>query len=217
MRAPPASEAELLERAWAVAGRSIGEVATAQGHIVPDLTRHKGFIGELLERELGATAGSRAEPDFPGLGVELKTLPLDAQGRPQESTFVTTLPLDLLTGDWQGSRVRHKLGRVLWMPVVDLGDERRFGAPILWSPSTDEEAELAADWQTMGECVALGELWRLTGRMGKVMQLRPKGATAQEHAWVVGEDAEWARAMRRGVYLRPAFTAAIVARRVRVG
>ena len=37
----------------------------------------------LLERALGATAeGSKAEQDFSHLGVELKTLPINAEGYP---------------------------------------------------------------------------------------------------------------------------------------
>ena len=51
--APPASEAELSERANALAGRSLAWVADQRGIEVPaNLKRDKGWIGQLLESVL---------------------------------------------------------------------------------------------------------------------------------------------------------------------
>ena len=51
----PASEAELLARARALAGRTLGEIAATHAFCLPpDLRGHKGVIGELLEIALGA-------------------------------------------------------------------------------------------------------------------------------------------------------------------
>lgn len=47
----------------------------------------------LLELYLGAMAGSKPEQDFPELGIELKTIPVDAAGKPLETTFVCVAPL----------------------------------------------------------------------------------------------------------------------------
>src|SRR5512139_646420 len=135
---PPASEAELLARAGALAGRALADVAAEYGVAVPpDLRRAKGFVGGLVERALGATAKSRAAPDFEAIGVELKTLPIGRDRVPCESTFVCTIDLvRIADADWDTSVVRHKLSRVLWMPVE--GDRaipvaaRRLGTPLLW-------------------------------------------------------------------------------------
>ncbi|MFA9412941.1 MAG: MutH/Sau3AI family endonuclease, partial [Deltaproteobacteria bacterium] len=87
--APPESEQELLSRAWEVAGLTLGELGARVDIEVPDESvRAKGIAGQILEKALGASAGSRAEPDFVKLGIELKTIPLDASGKPKESTFV---------------------------------------------------------------------------------------------------------------------------------
>jgi DNA mismatch repair protein MutH len=212
--APPETEAELLRRARALAGRTLPEVAAEAGLSLPDLRRHKGFIGELLERVLGASGSSRAEPDFPQLGVELKSLPVDAQGRPQESTWVCTAPLDVaFAGAWADSWVRRKLSRVLFIPVVELA-ERTFGAAFLWVPDAEEDALLHADWAELAEAVALGEHWRITGRMGKALQVRPKGASSGQRAWVMGEE-DWVSEMKRGFYLRASFTGRVLGRAVR--
>ena len=118
----PRSETELVIRARALAGRTIGEVAAELGLPCPlDLRRAKGFVGGLIERVLGADAGPRALPDFSALGVELKTLPVDAQGRPVESTFVCTIPLtEVANLEWEDSPVLRKLRRVLWVPVWEV-------------------------------------------------------------------------------------------------
>ena len=145
---PPTTEAELFARAERLAGVTLGAIASRFGLEAPlALTRHKGWVGNLLERALGATAGSRAEPDFEALGVELKTLPVDTRGRPLESTFVCTIPLSQIGEvEWDASRVRRKLRRVLWIPVEGTRSldvpQRRVGAPLLWSPNVEELAAL---------------------------------------------------------------------------
>lgn len=119
MASPPQSEAELLSRARALAGVTLGELSTRLGlSAPPDLRRAKGFVGQVVEAALGATAGSRAQPDFAEIGVELKTLPVDRRGRPAESTFVCTIDLgEVGDVEWEHSWVRRKLSRVLWVPV----------------------------------------------------------------------------------------------------
>ncbi len=219
---PPTDEAELLARADALAGLPLARLAARYGlRAPPDLRRDKGWIGLLVETALGATASSRAEPDFPHLGVELKTLPVRADGRPHESTYVCTAPLDgSLAARWEDAWVRHKLARVLWVPIVGepgtAPGERVVGAPLLWSPSPEEEATLRADWEALTESLALGELWQIDARKGEALQLRPKAARADDHTWTIDADGEWAAANPRGFYLRARFTRALLARHYRV-
>jgi DNA mismatch repair protein MutH len=211
---PPRSEAELLDRAEAIAGYTLGELAARLWVGVPDdLRRSKGWAGALLERALGATAASRAEPDFPGLGVELKSVPVDARGQPTESTYVCTAPLDpVALGTWEASWVRKKLQRVLWIPVTAGGPlaGRAVGAPIVWSPTPADEATLRADWTDIADLVASGELWQLDARRGVVLQVRPKAQHASDGTWALDEDLGWVRDTPRGFYLRRTFTAGVL-------
>ena len=176
----PSSEPELLERARALSGRTLGAVSRQLGiEPPPDLRRAKGFAGQLLERVLGASAGSRAEPDFRTLGVELKTLPVDRAGRPCESTFVCTIALSAI-GDveWETSLVRDKLARVLWIPIEGERSippaERRIGAPLLWSPDVEEEEALRFDWEELAGIIGRGDVEAITGHLGRWLQIRPK-------------------------------------------
>ncbi len=183
--------------------------------VPPDLRRAKGWPGQLLEIALGATASSRAQPDFPHLGIEMKSVPVDERGRPREGTYVCTAPLSLNgLGSWEDSWLRRKLRRVLWIPLLGEGPpgQRLVGSPVMWSPDEDEWQLLRDDWESFAASVALGELWQMDGRRGKVLQLRPKGANRRSTTWTLDDGAQWVQAMPRGFYLRPAFTGAILAR-----
>lgn len=214
----PESEAELFARARALAGQSVLQVARAAGRAVPgEMLRAKGFVGGLVEQVLGASAGSRAEPDFPTLGVELKTLPVSSEGRPLESTNVCTLPpREMLVAEYATSLVRKKLARVLWVPVegsraLPLA-ERRFGEPLLWSPDAAEEAVLRADWELIAERFARGQADTITGHLGVALQMRPKAASSRARRLAYDEDGATVLDLPRGFYLRASFTREIVRR-----
>lgn len=210
----PESEAELCWRAAALTGRTLGELAVVLGFPVPDDLRHaKGWAGGLVETALGASAGNQPVPDFVALGVELKTIPCGPGGRPRESTFVCGLPADGGEAQWEESRVHHKLGRVLWVPVDAVGPPalRRIGAARLWSPSADQASILKGDWEELTGLVRLGHLQQINARRGAALQLRPKAATGASTTWALDADGEWRRSMPLAFYLRARFTADILA------
>ncbi len=220
---PPASEAELLARCEAIAGRTLGSLAAEQGLPVPaDLRRAKGWPGVLIEEVLGASAASRPEPDFVGLGIELKTLPVDARGRPCESTYVCTVPLLAREAPlWERSNVRRKLARVLWVPLEGERErpvaERRVGLALLWSPSPAEEAALRADWEELMDMVCMGRLEAISAHHGTWLQIRPKAADSRARRRGVLAGGEQGPTLPRGFYLRPAFTAALLERHYALG
>ncbi len=205
-----------MARATALSGRTLGFIAEQHVVAIPaDLRRAKGWPGQLLEIALGATASSRPVPDFPHLGIELKSVPVNARGRPAESTYVCTAPLrpDVM-GRWEDSWVCHKLARVLWIPLIGKGApaDRIVGTPVIWSPDAEEEAAIREDWEAIASLVAMGELWQVKSHKGKVLQVRPKGASRNSTTWALDDGAQWVQAMSRGFYLRPSFTGAIFAR-----
>lgn len=214
---PPTSVADLLERCQRIAGLSLGELADMAGVRVPaNLQRHKGWQGQLLELWLGATAGSRPQQDFPTLGVELKTIPIDAALRPLETTYVCYAPLLQPPGiTWQASNVRNKLGQVLWLPVEGERHipvaERRVATACLWQPSAQQDAVLQQDWEELTEMVVLGEVEKITARHGQALHIRPKAANGSALTEAMGPDGQLIRTRPRGFYLRKTFTADILA------
>ena len=212
----PQTLEQLLSQSQSIAGLTFGELAD-ELHIPvpPDLKRDKGWVGMLLERALGATAGSKAEQDFSHLGVELKTLPINAEGYPLETTFVSLAPLVQNSGvKWENSHVRHKLSCVLWMPIEGSRHiplrERHIGAPILWKPTAEQERQLKQDWEELMDLIVLGKLEQITARIGEVMQLRPKGANSRAVTKGIGKNGEIIDTLPLGFYLRKEFTAQIL-------
>ena len=193
------------------------ELASQLGVRLPANARAgKGWTGQLLERALGADAGNLPLPDFRTLGVELKTIPVDAQGRPQESTYVCRAPVAPQPGaHWEASTVRLKLQRVLWLPIETAVDTplaaRRLGWAFLWSPSPQVARILQEDWEELHDLLCLGLQASISARIGTYLQLRPKGADARETARGFDEEGAATRVPPMGFYLRAAFTRLVLA------
>ncbi len=204
-----------MERASNLAGFTLGELGARVGITVPDEgVRGKGVAGQIVEKALGATAASRAEPDFVGLGIELKTIPLDGAGRPKESTFVASISLSAMADtDWEQSVVFKKLSKVLFVPVEAASEtplrSRRVGRAYLWVPTDDELSLLRKDWEQLAEMIACGDVEHITGHLGEVLQVRPKAATGSARRRAPDEEGAVQWTMPRGFYLRPAFTRAV--------
>lgn len=206
-----------MESAQDLAGLSFAEVATKLNtRVPPNLLRDKGWVGNLIERALGAIAGSKAEQDFAHLGIELKTIPVNSLGYPLETTFVCVAPLTGNTGiTWATSHVRHKLSRVLWVPVegertIPLAN-RRIGCPFIWSPSLQQEHQLRDDWEELMDLIVLGQVEQITAKHGQYLQIRPKAANSRALTAAVGALGESILTLPRGFYLKKTFTAPLLA------
>src|SRR5690242_11898455 len=191
---PPSSERELCDRAAWLSGRTIGELARALRCPVPAAgVRAKGKMGALVEKALGAEAGSASVPDFPRLGIELKTIPVDAAGTPRESTFVCSIALaGADRADWITSAARAKPRQVLFVPIVVADEEpmesRRIGSPLLWRPTLEQEAILRDDFETAMGAIGAGNVEALTARSGRWLQVRPKAATGRTRTFSFGPE-----------------------------
>lgn len=214
---PPDSIGELRQRAEQLAGLTLGELAEYARVKVPcNFKRQKGWTGQLLELALGAQAGAKAEQDFPALGVELKTIPIDAIGKPLETTYVCFAPLTAIAGiEWSQSNVKNKLNSVLWVPIDGRREippgERVIATPFLWSPTSHQEQCLRQDWEELMSMIALGEIERITARHGQYLQLRPKAANGSALTDAIGKDGQRVKTRPRGFYLRKEFTQQILA------
>lgn len=209
---------QLLQRCHNIAGMTLGQLAGQLKVAIPaDLKRDKGWVGQLLEVALGAEAGSKALPDFPALGIELKSLPIDQQGKPLESTYVCVAPLTGITSQsWQQSWICQKLRQVLWVPILAERQiplaERIIGSGFLWQPNAAEQQILQQDWEELMELITLGGIDQIRGAHGKALQLRPKAADSKALTAAIGASGEPIQTLPRGFYLKASFTAAILRR-----
>jgi DNA mismatch repair protein MutH len=208
----------LLAHARALVGVELAHVADALGLPVPiGRVRSKGWSGQLLEQELGAATGGARGPDFATLGVELKTVPVDAALEPLESTAVCQIDPVVIAGEsWETSYVRRKLACVLFVALEvppgarSVGD-RIVAAARLWSPSPDEERALRADFELfVRDYFRRGRAADITGHLGEALQVRPKGRDAADLRDAYDAAGQPSRVGKHGFYLRPAFVARVL-------
>ncbi len=208
----PKSIKELMQRAEALAGLTLGEVAEVACVKVPvNFKREKGWTGQLIELCLGASAGSKTQQDFANLGIELKTIPIDEHGKPLETTYVCYAPLTNIAGiEWQTSSVKNKIQQVLWVPIDGRREvapqDRCIATPFLWSPDSSQDNQLRADWEELMEMIALGQVENITAKHGQYLQLRPKAANGDALTEAVGKNGQIIYTRPRGFYLRKEFT-----------
>jgi len=212
---PPGSEKELMDRAYSLAGKTLHDLSVEWNQTLPDSLIHaKGWIGQLLEKALGATASNLDQPDFLDLGIELKTLPVNTNGQPVESTFVCSVAIPSPKENWLESRVYRKLARVLWVPIEVLSDRslamRRIGMPVLWSPSHLIAEKLQQDWEELMEMIELGHFENLDAYKGEYLQIRPKAANSKTLIKVISHLGEPLSIVPKGFYLRSQFTKSII-------
>lgn len=212
----PLSQQELLDSCKMLAGLRLADLAEQTHSSLPaEPSQGKGWVGQQIEVFLGATAGSKAEPDFVNLGIELKTLPLNAKGLPQESTYVCHIQLMQLNQQhWESAWVNKKLQHVLWVPYeADKTlrySERRIGQAILWQPSACQERQLKQDWEEIMEKLCVGEHHQLSAHCGQYLQVRPKAANAKSLTKAYDNHGNLCETLPLGFYLRPDFTRKIL-------
>lgn len=217
-RSPPRTEADLLARAHALSGHSLFEIACAlRAPGDPEGGLHgKGQAGALLEAALGAPVTSGTTHDFPELGIELKTVPLQPNGIPRESTYVCHFALDRAPSMvWESSWARAKLHRVLFVTTSDSKTpwaERLVHGATLWTPDPDEEAALRSDFDELVGLAAQGKVDELVAARGQVMQVRPKAAHGGIRTTLRTESGELVATVPRGFYLRARFVASVLQR-----
>lgn len=215
MIAPPRDVEELLARARRLAGLRVDDLARAVGAPSPEGGRRtKGRVGELCELALGATGGGGARVhDFPELGVELKTIPVDEGGAPLESTFVCAVRLDEEV-DFDASWVKAKLARVLFVPIVGSRKtslrERRIATPMLWLPTALQLEQLRADYDDIMGLVGIGRVEDVSAHLGRYLQMRPKARDGSVRTIAFGAEGERIATVPRGFYLRAPVMRAIL-------
>lgn len=209
---PIPDEADLLARCCAIEGLTFWQLAQKLHLSIPmQASQRKGWAGKAIEIALGANAGNQNIPDFFHLGIELKTIPFNLQGKPLESTYITHIPLlTIHQQTWKTSSCYAKLRRILWVPIE--GEraipflERRIGHALLWSPTQEQEAILARDWEELTGMIVLGQLASIHAGIGEYLQIRPKAMNGKSLCDAYDADGAVIQTLPRGFYLRRTFT-----------
>lgn len=206
----------LKKRVAAINNKSLAEIATALNITAPlNLKIAKGWIGQLIEQALGATAGSKAIHDFPELKIEMKTIPVNHAFQSIESTYICTAPINADLTSWEESWICRKLQHVLWIPIEYNQQlsliNRRIKNPFFWQPTSEQQAMLKQDWEELMELLQTGGIAKLSAKYGTHLHIRPKAANSKVLVAAVDEYGNVFKTVPKGFYLRTSFTRALLA------
>jgi len=204
---------ELQELCQQIAGKSIGEIASnLQSPMPRDLQYTKGWLGQLIEKALGATGGSHAVHDFPELKIELKTIPIKSNNTPIESTYVCTVKTNESSIAWHDSWVYNKLKKVIWVPIESEQSlpDRVIREPIFWEMDLATEEILRTDWEELMEMLQLGYGQQLTAKFGEYLHIRPKAANSKVLVDYIDQNGNPTKIVPKGFYLRTKLTKSIL-------
>ena len=197
--APPESFIELIDNLNNIVGKNFREIADLLDVNWPKSSLHaKGWAGQAVELCLGASAKSAAVPDFPNLGLELKTIPVDEEYKPLESTFLGYAPLIVKNSNFYESSLYSKVSRMLFVLICaprEMAMARRYVVGyFFWQPSEEEMKLIKDDYE------------EITARIGSVIQMRPKCANGKKLTTCVGPLGELISTRPRGFYMRRKFS-----------
>ncbi len=199
-----AGDYEIIARAEAMRGRTLGELADSRWAADVSSKLNKGGAGAIVERYFGIKPNSDQAPDFATAGVELKVCPLVMDGasakRIKERTSVTMIDyLALDRETWPTASVRGKIARILfvfygWRPDIPLG-EMRVEAVKLWAPPETMLPILERDWLTVWHKNRNGLAHELSEGDGLILGAVTKGATGamreQPHSPIPAKSRAW--------------------------
>ena len=215
--APPKDLTTLLERLDLIVGRSLQELATlAKVHIPENNLNGKGFCGQLLEIFLGANAHNLSQPDFLNLQIELKTLPVNSDLSPQESTFICSADINPERYiPFEHSALYHKIKNILFvlllapkgLPIKD----RRIIGYFFYQPDQNELDQIATDYNEFCELIFSSNARSINGSLGNIIQMRPKAAHSNVFTPIRDSQGQTTYAGPKGYYLRASYTKKLIA------
>lgn len=214
----PKNMKQLQERLDSIVGYSVADFSQALDLPMPESsTKAKGYVGELIELLLGANAQNLPVPDFTHLNIELKSMPVDENFEPLESTFLCHAPLTEIRGlTFEKSPLLHKVRSMLFVFVLA---PRRLALPhrrildyYLFQPTDKELNQIKSDYDELMGLVTSGRSSEITARMGTIVQMRPKCADGKQLIEVIDEDGKTSFTRPRGFYMRRSFSRQICRR-----
>ncbi|RIY34978.1 MutH/Sau3AI family endonuclease [Psittacicella gerlachiana] len=207
----PTSLGQLLTYCQQICGKSIEEISHKHNvEMIYSLHENRGWLGNLIEIALGATAGSKPTQDFINLGIELKTLAIATNGKAKSDIFISSLPINkFMLQNWQTSHVLYKLKKILFVPIEYNPDislaQRRIGKAFLWSPNKEDLAIIKQDWETIMQIITQQDFNALKSNVGQILCVRTKALNTSQAVSIEDTDGFNLNLPPLSFYLRRSF------------
>jgi DNA mismatch repair endonuclease MutH len=155
--------------------------------------RTKGIVGRIYEDAFGIPANSISGPDFPGAGIELKSVPIllvKGEARAKERISIGMIDFAALAMEtWDTANIRKKLDRILmifygWEPLQPIARFKTLAAGI-WSPDESTVGTIRADWERIRDLAAAGRRHEVSESLSSILGAATKGPGhgSQSRAW----------------------------------
>ncbi|HEY1661399.1 MAG TPA: MutH/Sau3AI family endonuclease [Verrucomicrobiae bacterium] len=188
-------KAEVLLGFEPLIGKRLEEIANRL-KISKQKTKHASAL--LVRRALGILNDKKRLLELEAAGVKPKTIPVRERDlRPCEAMSFPAMRLtEFVEEEWKDSEFRAHLDCLLLIPTLAVHCKqelwsRRLGRPFFWTPSGDDEAGIANEWEMFKQEIIEGKaaykrvngrrISKLTpGSMTKYIHLRPKSRDGTE-------------------------------------
>lgn len=183
----PSDRESILSYAARLRGRTLRQLCDIDAGAMNGA--NKGRLGQALEMYyFKYEPNSDQEPDFPEVGLELKTNPIkrlkNEDISAKERLVITMIDYcALVNEEWETSTVRKKLDDILLVsylhdPEADILDYE-FKYAAVQAVTDEDMAVIRADWETILAKVRAGRAHELSGSDTNYLEACTKGANAQ--------------------------------------
>lgn len=214
----PTTIEELYSRLNKILGLKINEFANLLGiKLIANNIKTKGYIGQMLEIYLGADGKNKSDVDFSFLNLELKTVPVDENFKPLESTFICHANL-FANGDinFYHSSLYKKINNILFVLIKSAKGqaiaEKQIVGYFIFRPSKKQLEIIKQDYDELMEMVCNGQANDINAKIGTIIQMRPKCANGKALTKYINSTGEELLTRPRGFYMRRAFCAYLCAK-----
>jgi DNA mismatch repair endonuclease MutH len=187
-----ATSGEIEARARGLLGKLLVDI-DPMAPMRPSSAQTKGVVGRIYESAFDIPANSIAGPDFPGAGIELKSVPIlvDRSGaKAKERISVGMIDfVSLVDEEWERAAVRKKLDQLLlifygWKPYRPISSFETLAAG-LWRPDERSLASIRSDWELIRALVRAGRRDEVSESLTTVLGAATKGAGhgSRSRAW----------------------------------
>ena len=159
---------------------TLAQLAATAGIPYRGISDVTSLTGQLIEWQLGASAGSRPEQDFPDPVSSSRRSPSILEGRPPETTL-SAAPLIGVSGAGRrrtcATSCRGCSGS--WWKAAATSCRRPSRRHAAAMEPEEEEGLLRQDWGRADGHDSAGEVEQISARHGQVLQLCPKAANSR--------------------------------------
>lgn len=197
-------------------GKTIGQLKAELGIERDKMV--KGTSGLIVENLLGIRNNNRDEADIPGIGCEIKILPLQRNRngdiKAKEPTAIQMINyMEVSQETWETAKLRNKINLTFWVAYLAKKDGVALNQNdyvivdyFLDHPTDVQNGVFRQDWEEIRRYIVEGRADRLSCSMGVYLEPKTKGANNRDKTQAPDGQGGTLMARRRAFYYKKHYT-----------